>query len=307
MFIYQRLTATVDEVIGHVERTLTEYENEMECRHCKLLARLSDPQETKQRIEVQQLVIKDEVSSEQQQSTHSLNQEDPVRQQIKHEEQDFWTSLENEQLQTLYEEEVINVPFTNVPVKNAHTEEKAQSSQLHQRQMEETREAEFQSSTSTQQIKTEDCGGSQTGRVFVSGVQCLSGPDKTSHSREAETEDSGNYCKEIRKPQTDFNIITTKVSVNDNGGNKMFSCSKCGKRFGQKHHLHTHMRCHTGEKPFSCSLCGKRFTQKGNMTQHLTVHTREKPCNCPVCGERFAQKGNLTQHMTVHTREKLCW
>lgn len=36
LLIQQRLTAAVDEVMGHVERTLTEYEEEMESR-CRLL------------------------------------------------------------------------------------------------------------------------------------------------------------------------------------------------------------------------------------------------------------------------------
>ncbi|XP_008286666.1 myeloid zinc finger 1-like [Stegastes partitus] len=307
LFIHQRLAATVEEVIGHLERTLTEYEDQMECRHCRLLAPVSDPQHSRKTTEIQQLVIKDELCSEQQQWTSSLNQDNPVCQHIKDEEPDFWPGLEPEQLQMLYEDEVPSVPFTAVSVKHTDPEEEAQSSQLHHRRTEENPESP--GCGSAQQIKTEeDCGGPPPGQVLLSGLQCPSeSDDRTSRSAEAETEDRGDGWREMRKPQTPVNISTTKAPVNDVGGHKMFGCSKCGKRFGQKHHLQTHMRCHTGEKPFSCSLCGKRFTQKGNMTQHLAVHTREKPCSCPVCGERFAQKGNLTQHMTVHTREKLCW
>ncbi|XP_045908011.1 zinc finger and SCAN domain-containing protein 12-like [Micropterus dolomieu] len=317
VFIYQRLTAAVEEIIVHLEKTITESEEEMESRHRKLLDTVSNPEEKLLTAVVsaevqQQLVIKEEVPSEQQEWSNSLEQEDPEHLHIKEEKQDFCNSQEvRSPLQGLHEEDIPNFPFTHVPVKSEDDEEKPISSQLHQKQTEENSEAELPASCSTEPMKTEadgeDCGGSEPDKNLVSGFKCLSGSDdNTSNSSEAMTEDSGCDWKESRKPQTDLSTMKNRVPVNDMGrntGNKLFSCSKCGRRFGQKHHLQAHMRCHTGERPFGCSLCGKRFAQKGNLTQHLTVHTREKPCSCPVCGERFAQKGNLTQHMTVHTRE----
>ncbi|GAA6231460.1 zinc finger protein 134-like isoform X1 [Lates japonicus] len=303
VFINQRLTAAVEEVIGRLEKVISEYEEEMECRHRRLLNSASKPEDEQQRAVFsadvqQQLVIKEEVLSEQQEWSPRQDHEDPEHPHIKEEKQDFWTSQEiRSQLQGLHDGNITKFPSTQVPMKSEE-EEKSQSLQLYQRLT--------PASSSAQQ----DCEGPEPDRSSASGFKRQSkSVDKTSHSSEAETENSDNDWKEIRKPQTDLNTVK-KVPVNDIGHNtsiKSFSCSKCDKRFGQKHHLQTHMRCHTGEKPFSCSLCGKRFTQKGNLTQHLTVHTREKPCSCPVCGERFSQKGNLTQHMTVHTREKLCW
>lgn len=37
VFINQRLTAAVEDIFGHFERTITEYEEEMDRRHRKLL------------------------------------------------------------------------------------------------------------------------------------------------------------------------------------------------------------------------------------------------------------------------------
>ncbi|KAM7378657.1 hypothetical protein PAMP_004268 [Pampus punctatissimus] len=298
VFIQQRLTAAVEDIFGHLEKTIRTYEEELDSRHRQLIDTVLQPQLQTADVQ-QQLVIKEEVSSEHQEWRPSPH--------IKEEEEDFWNHQEDEKLKGLQEDDMTKLLFYHVPVPN--NEEKAQSSQLHQRQTEENREAEPPDSSSTEQIERtetdgEHCGGPETARISVSCFQCLSGSDdKTSHS----SKDNAAYWKETRRPQTDLNTIKNKApDVGCDSGNKL-SCSKCGRRFGQKHHLQTHMRCHTGEKPFSCSICGKRFTQKGNLTKHLTVHTREKPCSCPVCGERFAQRGNLTQHMTVHTREKLCW
>ncbi|XP_069029437.1 zinc finger protein with KRAB and SCAN domains 1-like [Embiotoca jacksoni] len=295
VFICQRLTATVEEVIGHLETTLTEYEEEMESRHRRLLDAVSAPQDVLQRADIPQLVIKEEVSSEQQQQwSIGPDQGNPKHPHIKEEEEDIWSSVEED-----------GTRFTSTGEKR--DEEAAGSAQRHPRQTEEDRAAESPACSSAPHIKTEEGGrGLEPARGVVFGVKRPSGfNDKASRSPEVETEDGSD--DEIRKSPTQLNTTNTKVSPNHVEYNKIFSCFSCGKRFSQKHHLQTHMRCHTGEKPFSCSVCGKTFAQKGNMTQHQRIHTRTKPCSCPVCGEKFAQKGNLTQHMTVHKREKFCW
>ncbi|XP_068427168.1 zinc finger and BTB domain-containing protein 49-like isoform X2 [Clinocottus analis] len=253
------------------------------------------------------------IKEEQEEWSPSLDQDDPVRQHIKEEQEDFWTGPKiGSQLPGMQEEDVLVFQFTPVLVKSEEVEETSQLFPLYERQNEGDREAEPPASSSAEEIKTganvEDCRGSEPDRVLEPGFKCLSGSaDNTSQCSGAVTSPvDEDDRKKIRKLQTDISIMKKNVPVSDMGhstGNKSYSCSKCGKRFSQKGHLQTHMRCHTGERPFICSLCGKRFTQKGNLTQHLTVHTREKPCSCPVCGEIFSQKGNLTQHMTVHTRE----
>uniref|UniRef100_UPI0037E73C1F zinc finger protein 771-like n=1 Tax=Semicossyphus pulcher TaxID=241346 RepID=UPI0037E73C1F len=268
--ISQRLSAAVEEIIDQLERSISECEEELELKHRSMMKSILKGQEGLQRATDVQRLIKEEQPEKER--SPSLDQEDADPPHIK-EEQDVWTSEEGGQGQP--EEDMTEFSSSGVPVKSE--DDDAEMSQLYHRQTE---------------------GSSETAPAGPEPHRVTD--DQTSHSLEGGLNDL-----KVRTPHTDLNKAPVN-SEEQNSDTKPFSCCKCGRRFGKKHHLQTHLRCHTGERPFSCSLCGKRFTQKGNLTQHLSVHTREKPCSCPVCGERFSQRGNLTQHMTVHTREKLC-
>ncbi|XP_032365384.1 zinc finger protein 260-like [Etheostoma spectabile] len=281
--------------------------------------------------DVQKLsVVKAEVPPEQQGWSSSLDQEHPDPPHIKEEQQQLWTSQEGEQLQGL-EEADIKFPFTTVPEKiEEDDEEKAQSSQLHESQTEENREAERTGPDG------EDCGGQEPARNSdpVSPLQPAT-HDKTSDSAESETDDSAEW-EETREPQTGLNPLpNNEEPVSDvgcNTGNTSVSSSECTGSFGRKKHLQKHSGAQTGEKPFSCSVCGKRylrkktlmthmklyskekcstcsvckasFCQPGNLAVHMRIHTGEKPFSCSVCDQKFAQKKTLRQHLTVHTGEK---
>ncbi|XP_032369092.1 zinc finger protein 250-like [Etheostoma spectabile] len=279
--------------------------------------------------DVQKLsVVKAEVPPEQQGWSSSLDQEDPDPPHIKEEQQQLWTSQEGEQLQGL-EEADIKFPFTTVPVNSEEDdEEKAQSSQLHESQTEENREAERTGADG------EDCGGQEPARNSDpdSPLQPAT-HDKTSDS--PESDDSADW-EETREPQTGLNLLpNNEEPVSDvgcNTGNTSVSSSECKGSFGRKKHLQKPSGVQTREKPFSCSVCGKRylrkktlmthmklyskekcstcsvckasFCQPGNLAVHMRIHTGEKPFSCSVCDQKFAQKKTLRQHLTVHTGEK---
>ncbi|XP_023257746.1 zinc finger protein 32-like [Seriola lalandi dorsalis] len=296
VFVNQRLTAAVEEIFGHFEKTITEYEEEITRRHREMLDVVQTP-EIKQRDVQQLLVRREELPPKQREWSSSLDQEDPEPPHIKEEQEELWTSQEASN--------VIGFPSSPVPVKSEDDKE-LQSSQLHQNQ------SEPPACSSSGQMDTEangeDCGGPGPARNLDahSFLQPLS-DDKVSNSSEPETEISDDDCKETGGPQPGLISGYNNVPVSDvtcNAGKKSFICCECGRKFGRKDSLRRHMRYHTGEKPYSCSVCGKRFSQRPNLIRHMRCHSGEKPFSCSFCDTSFAVRSALVNHMRIHTGEK---
>ncbi|XP_032356902.1 gastrula zinc finger protein xFG20-1 isoform X3 [Etheostoma spectabile] len=309
--VEQRLTAAAEEIFGLFERTIAEYEEEL-CRlkeeneqQRKRLDAVFSPQLRLHRADVQELlVVKAEVPLEQQGWSSSMDQEDPDPPHTKEEQEQLWTSQEGEQLQGL-EEADIKFPFTTVPEKSKEDdEEKAQSSQLHESQTEENREAERKGPDG------EDCGGQEPARNSDPDSPLQPAiHDKTSDSPESqsETDDSADWG-ETREPQTGLNPLPNNVEpvsdVGCNTGNTSVSSSECTGSFGRKKHLQKPSGVQTGEKPFSCSVFGQKYLRKTTLTTHMKLHSKEKCSTCLVCKASFCQPSSLVVHMRIHTGER---
>ncbi|XP_041664276.1 zinc finger protein 91-like [Cheilinus undulatus] len=288
-FVKQRLTAAAEEIFGVFERTIAEYEEQL-CR-CKeenerKQKLLDDVQLRFHRADTRQLLVhQEEVPSEQQEWSSSLDQEDTEPPHIKEEEEELWSSQEG-----LEEFNTINFPFAPVPVKTGDDEEKPQSSQLD----------EIQSEGMKTGADGEDCGGpgqawnSEPERHFHSETQ-----DKT----EAETNDSDGWRVSMEHDYG-FKCVDNFGDERSENDKKSHSCSQCSKTFRWKCHLVTHMRTNHREKPFICPECGKKFDHKCRLAAHMVMHTGEKPFSCPECDKKFNRKSTLTTHIFVHTGEK---
>ncbi|XP_034043836.1 zinc finger protein 3-like [Thalassophryne amazonica] len=307
----QRLPADDDEEIFELfERTIAEYEEELWRlkeeieRQRKLLEVAYNSEGQIQKTDVRQLlVIKEEVSTEQQAWNCSLEHMGPELPHIKEEEEKPEASQSQEHLHGLEEVDVIEFPFTPVSVK-CETEMKPQPSQNCQNQTVENGEAEPQTSRSADRMKAEDeenCGRAEPVQSFdIDSHLHPHNEDVTLNSSESETQDSSDNWKEIWD-------LGMKVPVRNRGrsaGTKKFKCSECGVRLSRKGALNEHMIIHTGEKPFSCSKCGRRFGLKSNLKTHMRIHTGEKPFCCSECDQSFSHKVQLHTHMGIHTGEK---
>ncbi|KAK9370968.1 hypothetical protein V1509DRAFT_615377, partial [Lipomyces kononenkoae] len=69
----------------------------------------------------------------------------------------------------------------------------------------------------------------------------------------------------------------------------------CGKKFGRKYNIRTHIQTHLSDKPHLCTVCGSRFVRHHDLRRHSKTHEDMKPFVCP-CGKGFARQDALTRH-----------
>ncbi|KAF2244587.1 BTE binding protein 4 [Trematosphaeria pertusa] len=69
----------------------------------------------------------------------------------------------------------------------------------------------------------------------------------------------------------------------------------CGKIFGRRENIRSHVQTHLGDRQYKCNGCGKRFVRQHDLKRHAKIHTGNKPYLCP-CGAGFARQDALTRH-----------
>ena len=69
----------------------------------------------------------------------------------------------------------------------------------------------------------------------------------------------------------------------------------CGKKFGRKENIKSHVQTHLGDRQFRCNHCNKCFVRQHDLKRHGKIHSGIKPYVCP-CGNGFARHDALTRH-----------
>lgn len=69
----------------------------------------------------------------------------------------------------------------------------------------------------------------------------------------------------------------------------------CGKRFGRKENIKSHVQTHLNDRQFQCPSCHKCFVRQHDLKRHAKIHTGVKPYPCE-CGNSFARHDALTRH-----------
>ncbi|KAI5295196.1 Metallothionein expression activator, partial [Ascosphaera acerosa] len=80
-------------------------------------------------------------------------------------------------------------------------------------------------------------------------------------------------------------------------GGKKWTCTYlgCGKQFGRKENIKSHIQTHLGDRQFKCNHCKKCFVRGHDLKRHAKIHTGLKPYPCE-CGNSFARHDALTRH-----------
>lgn len=94
------------------------------------------------------------------------------------------------------------------------------------------------------------------------------------------------YCQ-LKEDAT--SVVVAVVPTQADGVVRSWKCEVCCKQFAQKHHLQTHLLCHSGVKRFECQVCHKAFKQQAHLNTHLLIHEGRRPHRCPHCDHSFLQ------------------
>ncbi|XP_073321937.1 uncharacterized protein [Pagrus major] len=239
-FVNQRLTAAAEEIFRVFNKTIVEYEEEID-RQRRLLDIILKPEIKLHRIELQQQHVyeEEEVQSDQQlcdqERNSSLDREDPDPPQIKEEQEELCTSQEGEQLVVKPETDT----FMLTPA-NEESDHQLLSDNSHVAESQDQKEGKNGGSGSTRDTETKS---------------------KTIHHK------CESHSSNVNKPNR------SDIHCNTQTGKKSLRCDICGKAFMHKSRLDRHLRGHTGEKPFSCDTCGKRFMRTFDLHIHKRNHT----------------------------------
>lgn len=69
----------------------------------------------------------------------------------------------------------------------------------------------------------------------------------------------------------------------------------CGKMFGRKENIKSHVQTHLNDRQYQCPTCHKCFVRQHDLKRHAKIHTGIKPYPCD-CGNSFARHDALTRH-----------
>ncbi|MBE3048982.1 hypothetical protein IMZ48_42090, partial [Candidatus Bathyarchaeota archaeon] len=69
----------------------------------------------------------------------------------------------------------------------------------------------------------------------------------------------------------------------------------CGKRFGRKENIKSHVQTHLNDRQYQCPSCAKCFVRQHDLKRHAKIHSGVKAYGCE-CGNSFARHDALTRH-----------
>ncbi|XP_054870495.1 zinc finger protein 287-like [Amphiprion ocellaris] len=297
--INQRLTAAAEEIFTEFEKTIVQYEEEID-RQRRLLDNIWKPQITQHTADLpQQHVWKEEdILAEQkvcnQQRDSSVDQEDLEIPQMKEEQDELCTSV------FLKDPESLQI---------GKEEQEKLCTSMDQGVPEPPKIKQDQDELCTNQEGRQLVLKQETNTFVVNPAYEESDYSKPERSRnQLLSHNSPVSVKRKRRNSSHSNNIdnppVSESQCDTDTGKKSVKCGICGKSFKYMSHLKKHYFSHTSEKPYTCETCGTCFNRSGSLKRHMITHTGEKPYPCRICGKSFTLNRSLKIHMQLHTGEK---
>ncbi|XP_061573576.1 zinc finger protein OZF-like [Cololabis saira] len=304
-FIGQRLTAAAVEILSVFEKSILEYEEELD-RQRRLLDLAWKPEIRLHRVEHPQenvcKVEEDGVFSDQHldnlERSCSPDQEEPGHPQTTELEED---SSGQEMKDEDVEVDVSLVNVADVKVENGEPGPNCGQLLLHTSPEAQNKDEEGTESLRSDSSKTADPEpmrrhGDHEDAAVPSDSNCKSKLTRTHTGKKVFS------CSTCRKEFSRSSNLMDHMKIHT--GERLYLCNTCGKSFRHLSNFKSHIYMHTGEKPYICKTCGKGFTQSASLVIHSRTHTGERPYLCNTCGKTFNRSSSLKRHITTHTGEK---
>ena len=124
-------------------------------------------------------------------------------------------------------------------------------------------------------------------------------------------------CETCSKHFNTRQSLSRHKQIAHEGGNPLYTCSICDRRFSTKTHYEGHVNSHLEHRAFQCKTCGKSFLYNQNLRRHekycgLVSETGDQPDNqqylCNLCGRQMKTAECYADHMKGKhgERNKLC-
>ncbi|XP_041849485.1 zinc finger protein 572-like [Melanotaenia boesemani] len=325
-FISERLTAAAEEIFTEFEKTIVQYEEEID-RQRRLLE-TSKAQRSSHTADFPHQHVYEEAFPDVQQlynqrCNSDLDQEEPELLHIKDEKEELLTIQEGEQLLLKHENDGVSTTATQasdelgeadlnkdqIPSHSSHVDQSLEGSRLDDSGAK--RDAELTPNTSYEApennsaenvflLENHSNTDNEAEKLYLSfacGKKFFNLASIETHTP-VHTSEKPYSCKTCGKCFSKCSSLLCHMKTHS--GNRLYSCKTCGRSFSGSSHLVRHMRTHTGEKPYSCKTCGKGFNGSSHLVRHMRTHTGEKPYSCKTCGKRFSQNSNVMRHMRTH-------
>ncbi|KAK1976496.1 hypothetical protein LZ30DRAFT_304574 [Colletotrichum cereale] len=104
----------------------------------------------------------------------------------------------------------------------------------------------------------------------------------------------------IEETKTETGVTIDEIAMyitgpDPNDGKWTCVYEDCGKKFGRKENIKSHVQTHLNDRQYQCPTCKKCFVRQHDLKRHAKIHTGIKPYPCE-CGNSFARHDALTRH-----------